>query len=103
MICEQILLPLNPATLIRKNLLLSSHGTNFDWVGKEEYSHQNIIIYCSNLTSIHFFVSCGKAWKQSNLVSHTLRTTEFIDDWGWYGGNDDRNVIQTFLYLCSAL
>ena len=41
-----------------------------------------------------FFVSCGKLSKQS-LVSHILRTTEFIDDWGWYGGNDDSSEMQT--------
>ena len=58
------------------------------------YSHQNIIIFCLNWACIHIFVSCGKLSKQC-LVSHILRTTEFIDDWGWYGGNDDSSEMQT--------
>ena len=61
------------------NLLLSSHGTNFDWVGKEEYSHQNIIIYCLNVTCIFFsFLYHAENYQNKTLFAY------FTNYWVWW-------------------
>lgn len=64
-------------------LLLSSHGTNFDWVWKEDWVSSNIIIYCLNLNMYSHFCIMRKTIKTKPCFAYFTNYCVF-DDWGWY-------------------